>query len=115
MNILYESTVTGSRRHVDKTVSVTTRSNFEMSTEDFSQIDRILQATAWTLIAPNEIQQSDLPDRPADKAIGKMSLSQEMRWNLQILWEQNHEDMEWSEYYDSRMRMMIEMLKQRQR
>lgn len=109
-NIQFASTVTSYKRHVDKTVSVTTRSNYEVTHEDLSEIDKIYGNEAWTVIAPNEQQTKDLPVIPAP--IGnKMTRSQEVRWLIRQIYDSKPRDIEFADYYEQTMNKIIAQLR----
>lgn len=97
--IQVQGTLTNAKRHVDKSVSITVRSNFEMSTEDFSEIDRILQSTIWAVIAPNEIQPSDIPEEPARTQEGK-GKGQRQRAVWFLKWKKRGIDEPFDPWYD---------------
>jgi hypothetical protein len=100
-------------RKRDKSVSPLFTTNRELPTDEFVVLDRLIQHSGWLVYSDNEIQPADIPDVPADEALRKLTPSQEMRWLLKKLWEQNHEAMEWPDYYRNRMTTMNNMLKQR--
>jgi hypothetical protein len=109
--VQFASTLTGARRHVDKTVSVTARSNFEMSVEDFSEIDRLLQSQGWTLFKPNEFVEADVPkdDAPTDSKKPSVRL----RGVLWRIWDQNTDRSEdFDSWYARKMEAVIEHYKQ---
>lgn len=107
------ATLDGASRRKDKSVSVRIVSNFEMSTADFAKIDEQLGTAGWMLWSPNELQPEDIPELPADEAFGQMTPSQELRWWLKKLHEQNTGDIEWPDYYRSTMRKFVEQVKTR--
>lgn len=113
MSIQIPVTFDSANRKRDKTVGLRFTTNCEISTQNYMAMDMLIQNSGWLLFKSNEMQAAEVPELPADEAFGKMTLSQEMRWYLKKLWEQNNEGLEWSDYYKSRMRLMIEMLKQR--
>lgn len=108
--IQFASTVTGARRHVDKSVSVTTRSNFEMSTEDFAEIDRQLHQTGWTLIKSNEFTEADVPSEEAPSDTKRPSIR--LRGVLWHLWDKNTDRSEdFDSWYIRKMDTIIEHYK----
>lgn len=108
--IQFPSTVTGARRHVDKTVSMTTRSNFEMSTEDFAEIDRNLHQAGFTLFKGNEFVDADIPEGDAPSDSKKPSVR--LRGVLWHIWDQNTNRAEpFESYYIRKMEAIIEHYK----
>lgn len=111
--IQFAGTLDGASRKKDKSISIRVVSNLEMSTEDFAEIDRRIGLSGWVLFAPNEVQLSQIPDTPAEEELNAMTPSQEMRWLLKRLWQQNSSDIEWPEFYRNRMQKMNDMLKEK--
>src|SRR5215208_520430 len=91
-------TFDAANRKKDKSVTLRFTTNLELSTEEYMVLDRLIQHSGWLVYADNEIQPSDVPDVPADEAFGKMTPSQETRWLLKKLWEQNSELLDWPAY-----------------
>jgi hypothetical protein len=54
-----------------------------------------------------------VPDLPADEAFGKMTPSQETRWLLRKLYDQGPQDIDWPEYYRSRMARINSQLREK--
>ena len=54
-----------------------------------------------------------MPDLPADEAFGKMTPSQETRWLLRKLYDQGPQDIDWPEYYRSRMARINSQLREK--
>ncbi len=100
-------------RRKDRSVRLAFTSNLEISPEDLMEMDRRLSHSGWMLFAENELQAKDIPDVPADEAFGKMSLSQEMRWEIKQLYLEKPGDIDWPDYYRSVMTKIIEQLRAR--
>lgn len=97
--IQFEGTLDGSNRKKDKSISVRLTSNFEMSTDDYSNIDRLLGSAGWFLFSPNELQESDIPEEPARTQEGK-SKGQRMRAVWFLKWQKRHIDEPFDSWYD---------------
>lgn len=104
-------TLDSATRKRDKSLSIRFSSNLEVSTEDYMVIDKVMQHTGWLVFADNEVQAQEVPEIPADEAYGKMSPSQETRWLLKKLHEQQDSDMEWPDYYRYQMSKINDKLK----
>ncbi len=110
--IQYASSVTSYRRHVDKTVSVTTRSNFEISSQELQAIDQTYGKEAWTLIAPNEMNEADIPkeDVPSDNK----KPSTRLRSTLYVFWDTMTDKAEpFEQYYNRQIEKIIGNIKER--
>ena len=110
--IQFEGHLTGAKRHVDKSVSMTTRSNFEMSTEDFAEIDRLLQSHGHVLFSPNALQISDIPQEPASSPEGK-SKSQRLRAVYFLIWKKSLVDEPFDLWYDRQFEQVMDKLKEK--
>lgn len=97
--VQFPATLTSAKRHADKSVSWTHRSNFEMTTEDFAEIDRLLGSAGWAAFAPNELQGTDLPSEPAGSVEGK-SKGQRMRAVWFLKWKKRGIDQPFDSWYD---------------
>jgi hypothetical protein len=111
--IQFPGTLDGASRKKDKSISVRVVSNLEMSTEDFSEIDRRLGHEGWFTWSSNALQAKDILAAPAPVKTKTMSPSQELRWELKLLHEAEGSDMEFDEYYRMRMRRITDQVKER--
>jgi hypothetical protein len=99
MKFLVPVTFDSANRKRDKSVGLRFTTNKELSTDEYMVLDRLIMHSGWLVYSDNEIQPGEVPDVPADEALGKMTPSQELRWLLRKLWEQEGSDMEWPDYY----------------
>lgn len=110
--IKFEATLDGSNRKKDKSISVRLTSNFEMSTDDYSQIDRLLGSAGWFLFSPNEVQESDIPEAPAATSEGK-SKAQRLRAVHFLIWKQSQVDELFETWYDRQFERVMDKLKEK--
>jgi hypothetical protein len=106
-------TFDSANRRRDKSVRLAFTTNLEIPTDEYMIMDGLIQNTGWLVWSSNELQPSDIPDVPADEAFGKFTPSQETRWLLKKLYEQHPQDVEWADYYRSRMAAINNELKAR--
>ena len=109
--VQFPATLTSAKRHADKSVSWTHRSNFEMTTEDFAEIDRLLGTAGWASFAPNELQTSDIPQEPAATPEGK-SKAQRMRAVWFLIWKKRGVDEPFDVWYDRKFEGWMEHWKE---
>jgi hypothetical protein len=110
--IQFEATLDGSNRKKDKSISVRLTSNFEMTTDDYSQIDRLLGSAGWLLFSPNEVQESDIPQEPAATQEGK-SKAQRLRAVNFLIWQQSKIDEPFEVWYDRMFERIMDKLKEK--
>lgn len=109
--IQFESTITSYKRHVDKTVSVTARSNYPITPAELTEIDKVYGELAWTLIAPNELDEADIPTEPAHTEGGKTKL-QRLKGAYFIYWRDKTDQSEpFNTYWDRQFEKLMDQIK----
>ncbi len=110
--IQISATMDRANRRKDRTISVTFTSNAEISTDDYSEIDRRLLQEGWLLFSSNELQTEDLPKEQAPAKDSKKP-SLRMRGVLWHIWDQNTDKSEeFQTYYERQMEKLIIKLKE---
>lgn len=59
MTIQVPCTFDAASRRKDKTVGMRFTSNYEVTNEDFAEMDRLMGNTGWVLFSPNEFKDAD--------------------------------------------------------
>ena len=81
-------------------------SMFEMSTEDYMEIDKLLQQSGWVMFSPQAISEEDIPDEDIETDIAK-SQSTQIRDALWVFYKAKGgktEDKEaWNVFYRKQM------------
>lgn len=102
-------------RKKDKSVSLRFTTAFEISNEDFAEMDKKVGNTGWLLFKSNDSEFSDL-DIPKDDApvdIGQKRPSQRLRAVMFIYWKQNTDESEpFDNWYMRQMEKLIDRYKE---
>lgn len=100
--ITLPATLEGVTRKKDKSVSLRFNSLFEMSTEDFTELDKLFQTGGWLVFSEKQLTHEDIPKEDIESDISK-SQSTQIRDALWVLYKaQGHkaEDKEaWNRFY----------------
>jgi len=83
-------TLDGAARKKDDSVSLRFVTTFEITTEDYMEIDRKRNQTGWLVFSPNPIEDTEIPKEVVTS--DKKSKSQRLRASLYVLYKQNHPD-----------------------
>ena len=108
--ITIPAVLSGYNRKADRSVSLRFNSTLEISSDDFSELDRIHFQTGWLLFSPNEFNVEDIPAEPASD--GKTP-SKRLRDVLFILWKQEGEEGDFETFYRTRVNAIVEKIKGR--
>lgn len=106
-------TLDGAARKKDDSVSLRFVSTFEMTTEDYMEIDKARNQTGWLLFSANPLEVADIPAERAPEKEGK-SQSKRLYNTLFVLWRQKHSDApatDFDEWYKLRMEQIIDKVK----
>jgi hypothetical protein len=100
------ATLEGITRKKDRSVSFRFNSLFEVSNEDFGQMDKLFQAVGYLLFAEKTLTNEDIPDEEIETDIAK-SQSTQIRDALWVLYKargNRTEDKEqWNIFYRKQM------------
>ena len=93
-------------RRKDRSIRMSFSSMFEMSTEDYMEIDKLLQQSGWVMFSPQAISEEDIPDEDIETDIAK-SQSTQIRDALWVFYKAKGgktEDKEaWNVFYRKQM------------
>ena len=81
--------------------------------QDAAMLMGLLQTEGWLLFAPNEHQESDVPDEKADTMTGQKTKSQRLRGVIFKIWESKGSNGSFETYYQNYMETIIEQLKEK--
>jgi hypothetical protein len=98
-------------RKKDKSVSCRFTSNLEVTTDDYMHMDKLLQSEGWLLFAPNELQEADIPDEPAQGREGK-SKGQRLRAVYYLIWQKRAPDEPFETWYTRQFETIMDKLKE---
>lgn len=90
-------------------LSVVTR---ELAPEEMALMFTLRGVEAWMLLAPNDIDESEIPDTPAKFDDTEKTPGQRLRGALFRLWEQTDQRMAFELYYKVKMEVITEKIKQ---
>jgi hypothetical protein len=80
-------TFDAANRKKDRTVKMAFTSNFEVTSEDYMEMDRRVMSSGWLIYDENEVDESDVPEDNAPT--GKKSFAQRLYGVLFLNWKQN--------------------------
>ncbi len=105
-------TLDSANRKKDKSVRLSFTTNFEVSTEDYMQMDRLVQSAGWLLFSPNELQDADIPTERAPTEEGK-SKGQRMRAVCYLRWKQETggDSEPFEPWYDRKFEALLDHMK----
>ena len=99
-------TFDSANRRKDRSIRMGFSSMYEMTTEDYMELDKQLQHTGWLVFSPQAVTDEDIPDEDFDNDISK-SQSTQIRDALWVLYKtQGHDggDKEkWNIFYRKQM------------
>lgn len=81
----------------------------ELDPEAKVQIMNMHNQTGWLLFSPDEIQESEVPDKPSD--IETKTPSQRLRGAIFVYWQQQGSQGEFEQFYKQKMEAFIEHVK----
>ncbi len=105
-------TFDSANRKRDKSVSVRFTSSLEVSTEDFMELDRLLQQEGWLIFSPNELKPEDVPDTDAPTREGK-SKGSRLRAVHFLIWQKLGIDEPFDPWYDRRFEQIMDKHKEK--
>ena len=112
-NLLRQVTLDRASRRKDKSVSLTFITSLEQSTDQFSEIDKLLDTTGLIyfksdgVLTTNELEELD----SIDLEIEGKTKSQRLRNTLHVYWSQNKQKETFKEFYALEMERIIEHYK----
>lgn len=110
MSIQVPCTFDAANRRKDKTVGMRFTSNYEVTNEDFAEMDRLMGKTGWVLFSPNEFKDADVPKEDAPSE-GK-SVSQRVRAVNYVAWEtMTDKSVPFDQWHSQRMEAYIQQVK----
>lgn len=110
--ITIPATLDAANRKKDRSVSLRLTSMFEMTTTDFSEIDKLHGSTGWLLFSPEELTEEHIPTQPLPDEGTRKTPSQRLRASLFVLWEMTNPGEDFDAFYRRRMERIIEHVKQ---
>jgi hypothetical protein len=99
-------------RKRDRSARLSFVSNVEITSADMMAMDILLHTTGHLVFSSNEVQDSDIPDEPAQTKDGK-SKSQRLRAVYFLLWKQSGTDEPFENYYARIFEQLMDKLKER--
>jgi len=88
---------------------ITTR---ELAPEEMSLMFALRGTEAWMLLAPNELEDTEVPEEPAKVEANEKTPGQRLRAVLYKTWEQTNQGMQFELYYRMKMESIIDRFKQ---
>lgn len=107
-------TFDSANRKKDRSVKLSFTTNFEISNEDFSNMDKLVQSIGWLAYKQNEsFALDDLPAEDAPTEGGKTKL-QRMRAVYFLIWR-DHTDQgeDFNSYWNRNFEILIDKLKEK--
>lgn len=112
MTFQLPATLDSANRRKDKSIRISFSSLFEMSPEDFMEIDRELQSSGWIVFSPQAIKEDDVPVGEIANPDLK-SPSQRLRSVLYAYHMQEDGDAaKFREFYEAQMEKYISKVKE---
>ena len=110
--ITIPATLEGVTRKKDKSVSLRFNSLFEMTTEDFTELDKLFQTGGWLVFAEKQLTHEDIPDEDISNPDLK-SPSQRLRNILYVYhMEKDGDPAKFRAFYESTMEKYITKIKE---
>ena len=69
-------TFDSANRRKDRSIRMSFSSMFEMSTDDYMEIDKLLQQSGWIIFSPQALSEEDIPDEDIETDIAKSQSTQ---------------------------------------
>jgi len=99
-------TFDSANRRKDRSIRMGFSSMYEMSTDDYMELDKQLQHTGWLVFSPQAVTDEDIPDEDFDNDISK-SQSTQIRDVLWVFYKtQGHDGADkekWNMFYRKQM------------
>lgn len=103
-------TLDNATRKKDRSVSFRFTSNLELPTDEYMEVDKLMQRAGWLLFAENELEAADVPKE--DAAGDEKRPSVRLRGVIWHIWDKNTDRAEPFElFYQRNMDRIIEKLK----
>lgn len=102
--------IAGLQSKVDGSIKITLETR-ELNPNSAANLFEMRNREAWAVLAPNRIEEVNLPKEQADATLQNKTPSQRLRNVLYILWKQNGSQGDFESYYKTQMEKMIEKLK----
>lgn len=114
MNFTTPVTFDSANRKKDRSVKLAFTTNFEVTNEDFAQMDRFVQASGWLGFKENQsITLDEMPKEDAPTEGGKTKL-QRMRAVYFLIWRDHTDQSEdFNAYWNRQFEKLLEKLKER--
>lgn len=108
--ITIPATLEGVTRRKDKSVSLRFSSLFEVSNEDFTELDKLFQTSGYLLFSEQKLTETDVPKEEIDGDL--KSPSQRLRSVLYVYhMEHNGDPAKFRAFYESYMEKEIQRIK----
>ena len=95
-------------RRKDRSIRLTFSSMFEMTTDDYMELDKQLGQSGWLVFSPQSITDEDIPDEDIETDIAK-SQSTQIRDSLWVLYRARGHDgadkEKWNIFYRKQMQI----------
>ena len=113
MNIVRQVSFESANRKKDRSVSIRFTTDLEQSTEEFMEIDKMLNSRGILYYSDKgELTQSEIDTLDnVDIELEGKSKSQRMRSVMFLLWKQDGEVVEFKKYYSDKMERIIDQIK----
>ena len=108
--IIFEATLDRASRRKDKSISVACSSNFEMSTDDYAAIDRLMGSTGYFVYAENPTD-IEVPSEPARDGETKPK-GQRMRSVFFLIWKKRGIEEPFSYWRDRQFEKILDKYKE---
>lgn len=99
-------------RKADDSVKLGFITNFEVSNEDFANMDTFRKASGWLLFSENEMSEADLPTSDAPVDAGQKTPSHRLRNVIYKYWLQAGQVEPFYSYYEREIEKAIERYKE---
>ncbi len=104
------ATFDSANRRKDRSCRLSFSTNLEISTDDYAQMDRLVQQSGWLLFSPNELRTEDVPKEEAPSDLKRPSVR--LRGVLYRIWDLNTDRSEpFDTFYQRQVERIIDKLK----
>src|SRR4051794_20830969 len=79
-------TLDAATRRKDRSVTIRATTNLEIPTDEYAEIDRLVQQSGWLLFSPNELEDADVPTEDAPSPEEKPK-GQRLRAVRYLIWK----------------------------
>jgi hypothetical protein len=105
-------TLDSANRKKDRSVSMKFTTNFEVNSEDFLEMDKLVMSSGWLIFAENEVDESDVPKEPAALKEGKPKI-QRLRAVAWLLHQKTTQEIPFEVWWDSFFEGILDHYKER--